>query len=217
VKSVRADRAFLGRVVRYLAGEAGVRQFLDIGTGLPTADNTHEVAQSVVPDVRVVYVDNDPVVLAHARALLTSKPPAVTAYLDADLREPEKILDVAAGTLDFGQPVAVLMLGSLNFVADDEQAHGIVHTVLDRLAPGSYLAISHPTDEVDAQTSRMVLQRWNEQGSAKQTLRDRAGLETFFAGLEMVGPGVVSASRWDPVSEGDQDPVSHFGGLGRKP
>jgi hypothetical protein len=217
VKSVRADRAFLGRVVRYLAGKAGIRQFLDIGTGLPTADNTHEVAQSVVPDAHVVYVDNDPIVLAHARALLTGNPPAVTAYIDADLKDPGAILRDAARTLDFAEPVAVLLLGSLNFVEDDTEAHAIVRTLVDGLAPGSYLVVSHPTDEVDAETSRRVLQRWNSQGSAKQALRDRAGLVGFFDGLELVGPGVVSCSRWQPDGEGTDDPVSHFGAVARKP
>ncbi len=214
VESVRADRAFLGRAVRYLVG-VGVRQFLDIGTGLPTADNTHEVAQSVAPESRVVYVDNDPIVLTHARALLTSAPEGATDYVDADLNEPEKILAASARTLDFGQPVGVMLLGSLNFVVDDDQTDRIVRHLLDGVSPGSYLVIAHPTDEVDTATARAVLRRWNEQGNAKQTLRGRAELTGFFDGLELVEPGVVSCSRWR--NDYDEPEVSHFGGVGRKP
>src|SRR6195256_6941187 len=131
VRQAREDRLFLGRVVRYLAGEAGIRQFLDIGTGLPTADNTHEVAQRIAPESRVVYVDNDPLVLSHARALLTSAPPGVTAYIDADVHRPSRIIDTAAGTLDFSQPVGVMMLGILNFVMDTDEAAAIVNHVMD--------------------------------------------------------------------------------------
>jgi hypothetical protein len=217
VESVRADREFLGRAVRYLAGEAGVRQFLDIGTGLPTADNTHEVAHSVAPDARIVYVDNDPIVLSHARALLRSVEPGVTAYIDADLHEPDKILQTASETLDFDRPVALMLLGSLNFVVDDADAHRIVQGLVSAVSSGSYLVLSHPTDEVDAATARQVLKRWNDQGSAKQTLRGRTQLASFFDGLELVGPGVVSCSRWRSDGEGTEPEVSHFGGIGRKP
>ena len=146
--TARADRAFLGRAVRYLAGEAGIRQFLDVGTGLPTADNTHEVAQAVAPESRIVYVDNDPLVLVHARALLTSTPQGVTDYVEADLHDPDKVLQEAARTLDFTQPVALTLLGVLNFVVDDDEAQAVINRLLDAVPAGSYLAIAHASNEV---------------------------------------------------------------------
>ena len=147
--AVRENREFLGRAVNYLAGEEGIRQFLDIGTGLPSASNVHEVAQQIAPDARVVYVDNDPLVLAHARALLTSSPAGQTAYIDADLREPEKILahPVVRQTLDFGQPIALMLVAILHFIADEEDPANIVASLLDALPPGSYLVASHVTPE----------------------------------------------------------------------
>jgi hypothetical protein len=141
---VRANRAFLGRTVRYLAAEAGVRQFLDLGTGIPSADNTHEVAQRVAPQARVVYVDNDPIVLRHAQALLRSAPGGVTTYIEADLRDPQPILRQAAATLDFSQPVAVMLLGVLHLVSDAEDPWRIVTELMAAVSPGSYLVISHP-------------------------------------------------------------------------
>src|SRR5438552_9402003 len=153
VAQARADRAFLGRAIRYLAGEEGIRQFLDIGTGLPTANNTHEVAQRVAPASRIVYVDNDPLVLAHARALLTSSPEGATDYLDADLREPHRILRGAAATLDFDRPVALMPLGLLGYVADFEQARGIVRQLLDAVPSGSFLVINDGTAATDADVS----------------------------------------------------------------
>jgi O-methyltransferase involved in polyketide biosynthesis len=218
VASARADRAFLGRVVRYLAGEAGIRQFLDVGTGIPTAENTHEVAQRIAPESRVVYVDNDPMVLVHARALLTSHPQGRTDYLDADLREPEKIIEAARRTLDFDQPVALTMLGILNFVPDDDEAAALVGRLVTALPPGSYLAISHPTTEINGETMVEALRLWNEGPAAKMVLRSAEQLSRLFGDLELVEPGVVSCSRWHP-DPGDEDaePVPHFGGVARKP
>ncbi len=201
VFSVRANRAFLGRTVRFLTAELGIRQFLDIGTGIPTADNTHEVAQGVAPDSRIVYVDNDPIVLSHARALLTSKPEGKCAYLDADLRDPEKILADAAGTLDFAKPVAVMLLTVLQFVTDDAEASAIVNRLMDACAPGSYLAISHPASDIDAEQHTEMVRRLNESVAEKVALRDHAGVTRLFDGLELVAPGLVRASQWRPDSE----------------
>jgi O-methyltransferase involved in polyketide biosynthesis len=219
VDSARADRAFLGRAVRYLAGEAGIRQFLDIGTGLPTANNTHEVAQAVAPESRIVYVDNDPIVLVHARALLTSTPQGVTDYIDADLHEPDKILQAAARTLDFEQPIALMLLGILNFIIDDDEAHAIVNRLLDAVPSGSYLAIAHPTKEVHGEVMEEAVRRWNEDGSFQLTLRNRQELAGFFDRLELLEPGVVSCSRWrpDPGDPNAEVEVAQFCAVGRKP
>jgi O-methyltransferase involved in polyketide biosynthesis len=219
VDSARADRAFLGRVVRYLAGEAGIRQFLDIGTGLPTKDNTHEVAQAVAPESRIVYVDNDPIVLVHARALLTSGPAGVTDYVEADVRDTDKLLQAAARTLDFSQPVALMLLGVLNFVVDDDEAHAIVNRLLDAVSSGSYLAVVHPTQEVHGEAMAETLRRWNERGGAPIVDRSRQELARFFDRLELLEPGVVSCSRWrpDPGDPSSQVQVAHFCAVGRKP
>jgi O-methyltransferase involved in polyketide biosynthesis len=218
VASARADRAFLGRVVRYLATEAGIRQFLDVGTGIPTADNTHEVAQRVAPESRVVYVDNDPMVLVHARALLTSHPQGRTDYIHADLREPEKIIEEAGRTLDLKQPVALTMLGILNFIPDDDDAADLVGRLVAAAPAGSYLAISHPTTEINGDTMVEALRLWNEGPAAKMVLRSADQVRRLFGDLEMVEPGVVSCSRWRPDPGGaDAEPVPHFGGVARKP
>jgi O-methyltransferase involved in polyketide biosynthesis len=218
VDSARADRAFLGRAVRYLVNEAGIRQFLDIGTGLPTANNTHEVAQAAAPECRIVYVDNDPLVLVHARALLVSTPQGACYYVDADLHDPDAILQEAALTLDFSEPVAVMLLGSLNFVIDTEAAQAIVKRLLDAVPPGSYLVVAHPTAEVHGEAMIEAVRGWNEQGSAQMTLRSREELVHFFDGVELLEPGVVSCSRWRPDTT-DPEPaeVSQFCGVGRKP
>ncbi len=208
----RADRRFLGRAVGYLAGAAGLRQFLDIGTGLPTADNTHEVAQRVAPASRVVYADNDPVVLAHARALLTSTPEGATAYVDADIRDPEKLLEAAAETLDPDRPVAVMMLGILNFVADTAEARSIVRTLLGALPPGSHLALTHPTLELGGAGNEAAMAFWNE--NATPPIRTRTGAEfaAFLDGLEILDPGIVSCARW----RGTDPPVAQFGAVAVK-
>jgi hypothetical protein len=215
----RADRVFLGRAVRYLAGEAGIRQFLDIGTGLPTADNTHEVAQRVAPESRIVYVDNDPLVLVHARALLTSTPEGVTDYLDADMRDPDAILAQAAQTLDFSQPIALTMLGVVIFISDDEDPYGIVRRYVDAVPSGSYLVLSHTVTSPTMPDVDAAVAFWNEHGTPKLTQRTPEQLLRFFDGLELLEPGVVSCSRWRPESTrwGEPAEVAMFGGVGRKP
>jgi O-methyltransferase involved in polyketide biosynthesis len=218
VDSARADRAFLGRVVRYLAGEAGIRQFLDIGTGLPTFDNTHEVAQAVAPECRIVYVDRDPIVLVHARALLTSGPEGVTDYIEADVRDTDKVLQAATRTLDFSQPVALMLLGVLNFIVDDDEAHAIVNRLLDAVPSGSYLAVVHPTQEVHGEAMAETLRHWNERGGTPIVDRSRQQLARFFDRLELLEPGVVSCSQWrpDPGDPSSQIEVPHFCAVGRK-
>jgi O-methyltransferase involved in polyketide biosynthesis len=217
VFSVRANRAFLARAVRFLAAEAGIRQFLDIGTGIPTADNTHEVAQRVAPECKIVYVDNDPIVLSHAQALLTSKPGGACAYLDADLRDPDTILAAAAGTLDFGQPVAVMLLTILQF-ALDEEVGAIVRRLTAACVPGSFVAISHPASDIDAEPHREMVRQMNRSLTDKVTLRDRAGVTRLFAGLELVEPGVVRAPEWRPASSLEAaSPAVLWAGLARKP
>jgi hypothetical protein len=215
----RADRLFLGRAVRHLVAEAGIRQFLDIGTGLPTADNTHEVAQRLAPDARIVYVDNDPLVLAHARALLTSSPEGRTDHLDEDLRNVEAILERAADTLDLSRPVALLLLGVVIFLRDDEDPYGIVRRLMDALPAGSHLVLSHTITspalpEVDA-----AVRFWNERGTPGLVQRTPEDVARFFDGLDVLEPGVVSCSRWRPERPGGDEPqeVALYGGVGRKP
>jgi hypothetical protein len=219
IPGVRANRAFLGRAVRYLAGEAGIRQFLDIGTGLPTKNNTHEVAQSVAPESRIVYVDNDPIVLVHARALLDSTPQGATDYIEADLREPGKILQGAAATLDFTKPVAITLLMILMLVQDDEDPYGIVGRLLEAVPSGSYLVISHPAGDVDAGEIAEAYERLNERmGATQGTLRSHGEVARFFDGLEMVEPGLVQLHRWrpDPGDPGLDRDVPAYAGVGRK-
>jgi len=213
----RADRAFLGRAVRYLAGEAGIRQFLDIGTGLPTVDNTHEVAQRVAPESRIVYVDHDPVVLTHARALLTSTPQGATDYLDADARDPEAILQAAAETLDFTRPVAIMLLGILNFIPDIDQARAVVRRLLDAVPPGSHLAVTHPTLELGGEANADAMRYWNENATPPIVARDREEFARFFEGTELLEPGIVSCARWR-AGDGAGGPaeVAQFGAVGRK-
>ncbi|MEV0154058.1 SAM-dependent methyltransferase [Micromonospora sp. NPDC050686] len=213
IETARQSRAFLSRAVRYLAGDAGIRQFLDVGTGLPTADNTHQVAQRVRPDSHVVYVDNDPMVLAHARALLVGAPEGLTHYLHADLRDPEAILRQARAHLDLDQPVAVLFFGVLGHVGDDDEAAGVVRRLLDAVPSGSYLALSDGTD-----TSPEVIEshrQYNESGAVPYHLRSPERIARFFAGLEMVEPGLVPFTQWRP--EGAVVTVDGYGGVGRKP
>jgi S-adenosyl methyltransferase len=217
VENARASRAFLARAVRYLAGEAGVRQFLDIGTGLPTADNTHQVAQAVAPECRIVYVDNDPVVLVHARALLTSTPQGATAYVDADLRDPDRILREAARTLDLTRPVAVMLMGILGHIADDDEAQSIVDRLLGAVSPGSYLTMNDGTD-----TSPEVVEAariWNLSANPTYHLRSPDRIARFFDGLELVDPGVVSPPRWrpEPGASGLPADIDSRCGVGRKP
>lgn len=214
----RLQREFLMRAVRYLVSEAGVRQFLDIGTGLPTANNTHEVAQSIAPETRVVYVDNDPIVLVHARALLTSAEPGVTDYIDADVRHPDVILNGAAKTLDFTRPVAVMMLSIAGQLTDDDNPAAIIGQLLDRLPSGSYLALSDGTDTNPALVQAVA--NYNRTAANTYQLRSPAQIAAFFAGLDLVDPGVVPTPQWRPEPDRWDEPpavVSAVCGIARKP
>jgi trans-aconitate methyltransferase len=216
--AMRANRAFLGRAVRYLAGEAGMRQFLDIGTGIPTSGNTHEVVQAVVPESRVVYVDYDPVVLAHARALLVSDDAGATTYVDADLRDTERILGEAAKLLDFSQPVAVTLLAILHVIPDSDDPHAIVARVMDAVPPGSYLAVSHSGSDLFAQetknTFKNVMDRTMQQRYAP---RDRERVARFFAGMDLIAPGLVPIEEWRPEpGAGSAGKSAIWGAVARK-
>ena len=214
----RLQREFLIRAVRHLAGEAGIRQFLDIGTGLPTAGNTHEIAQSIAPESRIVYVDNDPIVLAHARALLTSTPEGATDYLDADVRDPGTILDGAARTLDLTQPVAVMMLSIVGQVADADDPHGIVTRLLAPLASGSHLVLSDGTNTNPALVEAVTA--YNENAQNPYQLRSPDRIASFFTGLDLVEPGVVPTPEWRPALDRWDQPtpvISAVCGMARKP
>ena len=215
VDAARFSRAFLRRAVTFLAGEAGIRQFLDVGTGLPTADNTHEVAQRVAPDARVVYVDNDPLVLVHARALLTSTPEGATEYVEIDLHDPGAIIAAARRILDFGRPVALTMLGVMGHVEDPAEARAIVAELVAGLPSGSYLAMSDGTA-----TSERVIEshrQYNESGAVPYHLREVADFEAFFTGLELVEPGIVPLPLWRPEAGAPVVDVDGYCGVGRKP
>jgi hypothetical protein len=216
----RANRAFLGRAVRYLAKEAGIRQFLDIGTGIPTAGNTHEVAQAVAPESRVVYVDNDPIVLVHARALMSSNAAGATAFIQADLREPDKILADPAlhGTLDLGEPVALMLVAILMYLRDEENPRSIVSALLDALPSGSCLTISHPSADFSPEEAADAVAA-SERSGISFTPRTQAEVAAFFAGLELVDPGIVPVLAWRPDGAAPADPraVYYYGAMGRKP
>jgi trans-aconitate methyltransferase len=215
-KAVQSNRAFLARAVRFLTGKAGTRQFLDIGTGIPSADNTHEVAQHEAPDSRIVYVDNDPIVLLHAQALLKSAPEGACDYIHADLRDPELILAGAGRTLDFGKPVALMLLAVLQFIPDSEDPYGLVSRLMSVLPSGSYLVVSHPTDDFNLNKGESI-QRYNERSSSQATLRGQGETARFFDGLSVVDPGVVAAGKWRPDSELDEArPSGAWCGVGRK-
>jgi hypothetical protein len=215
----RASRAFNARSVRYLAGEAGIRQFLDIGTGLPSANNTHEVAQAVAPECRIVYVDNDPLVLTHAKALLTSTREGACQYIDADVREPDMILLAAAQTLDFSQPVALMLNNILGHIPDDAEAYAIASRLIDGLASESYLALNDGTNVIRGKEFEAAIQIWNQASSVPYRLRSPEQISHFFDGLELVEPGVVSVPRWRPEANpfGVPAELDEFGGVGRKP
>jgi hypothetical protein len=216
-QGVRGVRAYLGRVVRYLAAEAGIRQFLDIGTGIPAANNTHEVAQAVAPDARVVYVDNDPIVLAHARALLVGTT-APTAYIDADARDIDRILTEAAGILDFSQPVAVMFISLLHLIPDSDDPAGIVATAMDAVPAGSYLALSHMASDIMPERTADIRERLNRSMPEQHTFRSRDQVTALFTGLTLVEPGVVRLPEWRPDSPDDvSNPVPQWGGVARKP
>ncbi len=221
----RENRIFLRRVVRFLAGEAGISQFLDIGTGIPTSPNVHEIAQDANPQARVVYVDNDPIVLAHARARLTSGPVGKTAYIDADVRNVSKILDSVdlRQTLDMTRPVGLLLIAVMHFIGDEDDPWGLAARLLAELPAGSYLALSHLTGDFDPAAWEGVAAVYRRSGVTMQ-VRPLAAVERFFTGLDVVDPGVVSLPRWRPdaitIGQPEQPTdaaVSVYGGVGRKP
>jgi hypothetical protein len=214
--AIRSNRAFLGRAVRFLVG-AGVRQFLDIGTGLPALDNTHEVAQREAPDSRIVYVDNDPIVLRHAQALLTSTAVGACDYIQADLRDPETILAEAARTLDFGRPVALMLLAVLQFTLPADDPYGLVGRLLAALPSGSYLVISHPTDDFNPNKGESM-RVYNERSVETAVVRDETETARFFDGLELLEPGLVPVAKWRPDSRAAAgQPSSMWCGVARKP
>jgi S-adenosyl methyltransferase len=220
----RENRAFLRRAVRYLAAEAGISQFLDIGTGIPTSPNVHEVAQEVTPTARIVYVDNDPIVLVHARARLTSSPEGRTAYIDADLRDVDRILSSPRllATLDLDQPVALLLIAIMHFVPDSDDPYGVARRLLDALPTGSYLALSHLTGDFDPEAWEGVAAVYRKSGVIMR-VRSRPEIERFFDGVDLVDPGLVSLPHWRPdpaTAEADRPTdaqVSVYGGVARKP
>lgn len=216
----RANRAFLGRVVRYLAGEAGIRQFLDIGTGIPTVGNTHEVAQGIAPDARVLYVDNDPIVLTHARALMTSHPAGATEFIQADLREPQAILTdpALAATLDLRRPVALMLVAVLMYFRDEEDPLGMVAPLVDALPSGSYVVITQPTADFNPEAMAGAVAA-AEHGGVTLVPRSREETAAFFTGLELVEPGVVPVLAWrpDPGPRADPHSAYYYAGVGRKP
>ena len=215
-KAIQSNRAFLGRAVRYLTGE-GIRQFLDIGTGLPAADNTHEVAQREAPDSRIVYVDNDPIVLIHAQALLKSTSEGACDYIQADLREPDTIFAGARRTIDFSKPVALMLLAVLQFILDEQDPYGLVSRLMAELPSGSYLVISHPTDDFNPNRGESM-KVYNERSAEQATVRDKEATARFFQGLELVEPGVVPVAQWRPDSDITATrPSSMWCGVARKP
>ncbi|WP_231157662.1 SAM-dependent methyltransferase [Streptomyces sp. CNZ748] len=217
VTIARSSRAFLRRNITYLAGEQGIRQFLDIGTGLPTADNTHQVAQRIAPDARIVYVDNDPMVLAHAPALLYSTPEGATAYVDANVLEPERILKAAGGTLDLTRPTALILSNILGHIADYDQARSVVDRLMSALPSGSYLSINDGSRGIDPEFER-AQDGYNSSGAVPYNLRTVEQITSFFDGLELVEPGVVSVQQWRPEAGAPApEVIAEHGGLARKP
>jgi hypothetical protein len=218
VDVARAGRAFLARAVRYLALEAGIRQFLDVGTGLPTADNTHQIAQRAAPESRIVYVDNDPLILAHARALLTSTPEGATDYIDADMRDPEAVLARAAALLDFDQPVALLLMGVMGHIEGDDEAQSIVRSLRTGLSPGSYLAVYDGVAEI-VEAFTEAQQGYDDTGAVPYKLRGPEQVARFFEGLEFVEPGLVPVSQWRPeaIGAGVGPDSPSLAGVARKP
>ena len=218
VRDIRANRAFMRRAVAHLAA-GGVRQFLDIGTGIPTKPNLHEVVQDIASDARIVYADNDPVVLSHARALLASTPEGATSYLQADLRDPGMILQEAARTLDFARPVAVVLVSILQLISDEDDPYGIVARLMGTVAAGSYLVLTHPASDIGGERVAESARRYNQSVVTPVTLRTFDQVSRFFDGLELIEPGIVQCHRWHPepgVSAGEYE-VAGWGAVGRKP
>jgi hypothetical protein len=215
VANARAYRRFLARTVRHLAKDEGIRQFLDIGTGLPNAENTHEIVQAIAPASRIVYVDNDPLVVTYARALLTSAPEGVTDYIEADVRAPEKIIETATGILDFAKPIAIILSGVLGHIADEEAPHSLVSRLVDSLPVGSHLILQDSTTLNEASTA--ALRSYNRSGAVPYHLRDPEQITRFFDGLALLDPGVVPIQFWRPESaHADAADLNGFGGVGRK-
>jgi hypothetical protein len=218
VHGVKEARAFLARAVTFLAIEAGIRQFLDIGTGLPTANNTHEVAQRVAPESRIAYVDNDPLVLAHARALLTSSPEGMTSYIDADVRDTSKILDAAGGVLDFSRPVAIMLIGVLHCIPDSDDPYSIMSRLMAAAPSGSYLVIGHPASDIQPESSAKATAGLNAKLAEPVTFRPYAQVARFLDGLQVLEPGLVHYSRWRPApGSGFPPPVAAWCAVARKP
>jgi hypothetical protein len=218
VGTARANRAFLVRAASYLAGQAGLRQFLDIGTGMPTNRNIREVAQSMAPRSRVVYVDHDPIVLTHARALLTSAPEGATDYLEADLREPGKSLAEAAQTLDFSRPVAIMLIAILHLILDRDDPYELVGQLVDAVVPGSYVVISHAASDIDTGAMISMTNRLNELMAQQAVPRTYREVAASFAGLDLVEPGLVRIPEWRPASVSDMAVRAQtWGAIGRKP
>jgi hypothetical protein len=218
--SAQANRAFLRRAVRYLTGSEGIRQFLDIGTGLPAASNTHEVSQAVAPESNVVYVDNDPLVLAHARALLTSRPEGHTAYLDADLREPGTILEQAAGILDFSRPVAIMLLAILHYIPDLDDARRTVARLIDAVPSSSFLVISHAGTDLLPDDTAAFEKALNAHlpPDHHHVARSHGKVAAFFDNVDLVEPGLVRVSDWRPDSPDEAaTPTILWGGVAKKP
>ncbi|MFE9690214.1 SAM-dependent methyltransferase [Micromonospora sp. NPDC005806] len=221
--TVIENRRFMHRATRYLAGPAGIRQFLDIGTGIPTSPNMHEVAQGIAPDARVAYVDNDPIVLAHARALLTSTPEGATAYVDADLREPERILahpDVRA-TIDFGRPVGLMLVAILHFLTDADDPYAITRRLVEALPSGSYLVISHATLDMVPQDLAVTAAPATKASQIDMAFRNRDEFGAFFDGLEFVEPSISPVTEWQPDDAPEQRPpvaqAAMYAAIARKP
>jgi O-methyltransferase involved in polyketide biosynthesis len=216
----RSVRRFLIDIVHTLAVDYGIRQFIDIGTGLPTADNTHDIAQRAAPESRIVYMDNDPVVLTHARALLTSTPEGKTDYIQADLQDTATILSAAARTLDFSQPIAVLLLAVLHFIPDPDDPYGIVKQLMDALPPGSFLVICHAPSDIHPEQVAEHTRRYVASGAAPMRPRSHEEVVRFFEGLDLIGPGVVPIAEWlgpGQAGAGDGSPLAGYVGVARKP
>ncbi len=216
VTGARANRQFLARAVGHLTADAGIRQFLDLGTGIPAANNTHEVAQAVAPESRVVYVDYDPVVLAHARALLAGRHEGLIDYLDADLRETDTILEQASRTLDFSRPVAIMLIAILHAIPDEDDPHGIVAKLIDSVPSGSYLVLSHVASDIDPEQISEATARLNQLSHQRFTLRDHDQVLRFFDGLELLEPGVTRVEEWRAPELATRDLSAMWGGVGRK-
>lgn len=218
VSTARANRAFLVRATSYLTRKAGIRQFLDVGTGMPTNNNIHEVAQSIAPDARIVYVDHDPIVGSHARALLTSAPEGATDYIEADLREPEKILAEAAQTLDFSRPVAIMLIAILHLIVDADDPYDLVRELVGAVVPGSYVVISHVASDIDTGAMISMANRLNELMEQQAVPRTHQEIADFFAGLDLLEPGLVRVPEWRPAAASDAAVRAQmWGAIGRKP